>query len=117
MEKESKILLKAKIVEERPFGEGGTEIKKGTKHFLPGAKVYVIDAYWGECAAVTVIGHHRTSGRYVKLDMSVQHLENFQLRRVYSPTILSMLNQHFGDNRKYSEDYASEMLQALPHWQ
>nr|GFD56498.1 hypothetical protein [Tanacetum cinerariifolium] len=33
----------ANIVRERPYGPGGAEIRLGTKHFAPGAKVYIID--------------------------------------------------------------------------
>ena len=47
------------------------ERRRGTKHFRGGAKVHVIDAHWGTCEVVTVIGHHRASGRYAKLDMRV----------------------------------------------
>jgi hypothetical protein len=33
----------ANIVQERPYGPGGAETRRGTKHFQPGAKVYVTD--------------------------------------------------------------------------
>lgn len=40
-------------------GPGGEEEHPGTRHLRGGAKVYVIDAFWGQCEAVTVIGQHR----------------------------------------------------------
>ena len=46
------------------WAQGG-EAKQGTKHFRAGAKVYVIDAFWGTCDSVTVIGQHRSSRRFI----------------------------------------------------
>ena len=116
MEKESILVVRASVVQERPYGEGGLETRKGTKHFRPGAKVYVIDAHWGTCDAVTIIGHHRSSGRYAKLDMSVKHLENFRLDRTYSPKVISLVKQHFSGYRKYTDEYANELFEVLPKW-
>jgi hypothetical protein len=116
MKKESILIVRASIVQVRPYGEGGLETRKGTKHFRPGAKVYVIDAHWGMCDAVTVIGHHRASGRYAKLDMSVKHLEKFRLDRAYSPKVISLIRQHFSGHQKYTDHYASELFKVLPKW-
>jgi hypothetical protein len=33
----------ANIVHERPYGPGGQEVRRGTKHFAPGAKVVILD--------------------------------------------------------------------------
>ena len=74
----------AKIKKEIPFGENKSP-KRGTKHFRGGAKVYVIDAYWGMCESVTVIGHHRSKGQYIKIDIRSKFLESFQLKVIYSP--------------------------------
>ena len=116
MEKESILIVLARVVQVRPYGEGGLKTRKGTKHFRAGAKVYVIDAHWGMCDAVTVIGHHRASGRYAKLDMSVKHLENFRLDRAYSPKVISLVKQHFSRHRKYTDHYANELFEVLPKW-
>ena len=116
MEKESILVIRASVVQVRLYGEGGLETRKGTKHFRPGAKVYVIDAHWGMCDAVTVIGHHRASGRFTKLDMSVKHLENFRLDRAYSPNVISLVKQHYSGHRKYTDQYASELFEVLPKW-
>jgi hypothetical protein len=37
------------------------------KHFRGGAKVYVIDAFWGMYDSVTVIGQHRKSRKWMCL--------------------------------------------------
>ncbi|MEM8982111.1 MAG: hypothetical protein AAGC71_03735 [Pseudomonadota bacterium] len=113
---ESLRCVKAKVVEIRSYGEEH-EPRSGTKHFKAGAKVFVIDAYWGMCDAVTVIGHHRASGRYAKLDMSVMHLSDFALTVVYSPKALALIDQHFSGRHPYTEDYAESLLEVLPVWQ
>jgi hypothetical protein len=115
-EKESILVLRASIVQEHPYGECALDARKGTRHFRPGARVYVIDAHWGTCDAVTVIGHHRARGQYAKLDVSVKHLENFRLDRAYSPMVISLIKQHFSGGRQYTEQYAEELLKALPEW-
>ena len=52
----------ANVVHERPYGPEGAEIRRGTKHFAPGAKVYVFSFFWGMGGEqVTVIGRHRKS--------------------------------------------------------
>src|SRR5687768_9928203 len=75
------------IKKEIPFGEEH-KIKRGTKHFRGGAKVYIAYAYGGMCDNATVIGHHRNNSRFIKIAMPVKHLENFRLELVYSPKVI-----------------------------
>ena len=105
----------ATVVDTRVHGQDH-RAHKGTKHFRAKAKVFVIDAYWGTCDTVTVIGHHRAGGRYAKLDMPVKHLEDFRTEVIYSPTVLGLLREHFRGRSEYSEDYTEELLTALRQW-
>lgn len=106
----------ATIKKEVIFGESH-EIRNGTKHFRGGAKLFVIDAYWGMCNSVTVIGHHRKSGRYIKIDINPKHLENFRLELIYSPTVLSLLHKHFEDKwGRYCESFAKQIITDVPLW-
>lgn len=116
MEKESILVVRASVVQLRPYGEGEIETQKGTKHFRPGAKVYVIDAHWGMCDTVTVIGHNRANVRYARLDMSMKHLEKFRLIRAYSPKVISLIKQYFSGHRKYTDQYVNELFEVLPKW-
>jgi hypothetical protein len=62
--------VEASIVEDRIYGPNGSWSRKGTKHFAPNARVYIIDAYWGMGGeTVTVVGRHRSSHFYVKMDI------------------------------------------------
>ncbi|GAA6170328.1 hypothetical protein [Sessilibacter corallicola] len=105
----------AKVTEDRFFGPE-RELKRGTKHFRGGAKVYVIDAYWGSCDSATVVGHHRASGRYIKIDMLVKHLTDFRFGVVYSPTVVNFIREHFADREPYTKEYGQSILTVLPEW-
>lgn len=110
----------ATIKNDTIFGEEHI-LRKGTKHFRGGAKVYIADAFWGMCESVTVIGHHRSNSRYVKIDMHVKHLENFRLQLVYSPKVIELINKNIVDKGYigfdgYTREYAERIIRALPLW-
>ncbi|MBI5759525.1 MAG: hypothetical protein HZA46_13485 [Planctomycetales bacterium] len=75
-------------------GSGGEEVHNGTKHFRGGANVYVIDAFWGMCDSVTVIGQHRKSRKFMCVRMPARHVENLRLKLVYSPVVLALMREH-----------------------
>ena len=84
--------LVANVLIDRP-GVGGSETRHGTKHFAPGAKVYVVGAFWGMGAeAVVVVGHHRKSKRYIRLTMKSAHLTNWRVALVRSPSVLAQIS-------------------------
>jgi hypothetical protein len=89
----------ANVVTERPYGPDGAEIRSGTKHFRPGAKLHIIDTYGGMCEYVIAIGHHRGSNRYSRMVVSVRHLENFRVKLAYSPQVIRLANERFATGR------------------
>ncbi len=108
------------VKKEISFGEEHI-IKKGTKHFRGGAKVHVVDAYWGMCDNATVIGYHRSNGRYIKIDIPVKHLENFRLELVYSPKVIQLIQRNFDEKEyvsfnSYTKEYAENLVEAIPKW-
>ena len=79
----------ANVVHERPYGPGGTTLRQGTRHFAPGAKVYVVEFFWGTAGErVTVVARHRRSKRFVTLRMNSDHLANWRSELVYSPHVI-----------------------------
>jgi len=84
----------ANIVQTRLHGEEKV-LKRGTKHFRGGAKVYVVNAYAGMCEDLIVIGHHRKSGRYITIAIRAKHLENFRITKVFSPKVLYSIRKHY----------------------
>ena len=110
-------LITANVVQERAYGEGGAEKRIGTKHFRGNAKVYIIDAYWGVCETVTVIGHHRASGRYVKMDLPLRHLNNLRLSLCYSPKAIDIANEHWSRLHGIPDkEHWSQKLAVLQSW-
>ena len=92
----------ANVVHERQYGPAGAEIRRGTKHFAPGAKVYVVDFFWGMGGEdVTVVGRHRKSKRYLALTMKAKHLANWRAELVYSPAVIREITRswEFGSHR------------------
>jgi hypothetical protein len=85
----------ANVLNERPYGPGGAEVRRGTKHFAPGAKVHVFHYFWGMGGEqVTVVGRHRKSKRYITLVMRAAHLANWRAELVYSPHVIGQVLQY-----------------------
>ena len=107
-------LITANVVVERPYGPGGKETRHGTKHFRGGAKVYIIGGYGGMGETLTVIGHHRSSGRYVKLDMLGRHLENFRMTICYSPKVIEIVaDEYWGSDTLPTKEFWENILPAF----
>ncbi len=82
----------ANIVAERSYGPGGMELRRGAKHFPPGAKVYCYPPLWGDgYENIQVIGRHRGSHRYVKMVIRSAWLTNWRVDLAYSPHLIRHL--------------------------
>jgi len=91
----------AKVVDESPNCERGL---KGTKHFGPSAKVYVSNVFPNEYPLrVAVIGHHRKSGRYIRVITKVTNFDFFKIADVYSPKVMAILSAYWGSVSVYEE--------------
>lgn len=114
-EREPLWVILANVVKERPFGPGGIEKKKGTFHFNAGAKVHIVDSYWGlGCETVTVIGRRRGAGIWMKLDMPSKFLENFRIKQIYNPSVINGCIMHFeGRDRCWSKDKCDNALKLF----
>ena len=102
------------IVPEHTFGHGGSEIKLGTKQFRPGARVYIVGAHWGMCEAVTVIGLPRKSGRYIKIDMRANLIENIRLKLIYKPQAVEALRNLF--DGEPDKEFMKRICDSVPLW-
>ncbi len=94
--------LVGNIVEERPYGEGGKETRRGTKHFAPGAKVYCLPAvftgYGGE--PFLAIGRHRKSGRFISLLIRREWVTNLRAKLVYHPEVVRLIDEAIAANER-----------------
>ena len=106
------------IVAERPYGPGGEEIRTGTKHFRPSAKVYIIDWFPGMCSDVVVIGHHRKSNRPIKAIIKAKYIENLRVKNCYSLAAVRLIKEHQASQPapELTQEFAETLCQVLPHW-
>lgn len=101
--------LVANVVNERLFGPNG-DVRSGTKHFVPGAKVYYHYGYWGMGGEqIMVTGHHRGSKKLVSVVMARRHLHNWRAKLVYKPAILKRLDLHWNEIAKRSGRDSAEV--------
>lgn len=102
----------ANVLIERGHGPRGVEKRRGTKHFAPGAKVYVYNFFWGTAGErVTVVGHHRKSRRFIRLTMPAKHLANWRAELVYSPYVAKQVRE-FGEFAALPADSVKARLRA-----
>jgi hypothetical protein len=101
----------ANVAEEQPFGPGGQEIRRGTKHFAPHAKVYCFPAQWGDgYQDIRVVGRHRASHRYVTMVIPSKRLTNWRAELVYSPHVIKELAGYW-DGTHASKEIAESIAQ------
>lgn len=97
------------VVVERLHGVEG-EVRRGTKHFSPGTKVYLVDAHWGMGGeTVTVLGLARRPKRWISVDVSARVLENWRAKPIHDPAVLRRLV----DARPMTEEEASDVASVL----
>ena len=80
--------VSARIIEERAYGPGGRETKRGTHKFRANQKVYVQHVF---SFNVQVIGRYRGKHNYISSIVRTTHLSDFCTELVYSPTIIERL--------------------------
>ncbi|TVT43398.1 hypothetical protein FNT36_04735 [Hymenobacter setariae] len=108
----------ANVVANRPYGPNGAETRPASKHFAPGAKVYIIDYFPGTCSRVVVIGLHRKTKRMIKLILAVDFLENFKSKVCYTPAVIALIEAHFasGDITRLTKEFSESLCATLPIW-
>jgi hypothetical protein len=87
--------LVGNIVEEHEFGES-KEIRRGSKHFTPGTKVYCLPPQWGDgYEKVVAVGIARGSRRWVTVVLPRRRITNWRATVVYKPAVLRRLRAGF----------------------
>lgn len=103
----------ANVADTRPYGEGGREARRGTKHFPPGAKLYCFPPLWGDgFANVQVVGRHRGSHRYATMIVQARWLTNWRVELAYSPTVIRALGGHW-DGSAAARARAEALVESL----
>lgn len=87
--------LVGNIVEEHAFGES-KEMRRGSKHFTAGTKVYCLPAQWGNgYEKAVVVGLSRGSRRWITVVMPIRYITNWRAKVVYKPAVLRRLREGF----------------------
>lgn len=82
----------ANIIQQRPYGPEGKELRSGTKHFAPGAKVTLLNFYWGMGLEIPiVVARHRRSHRYITFILRTNWLLNWRAELIYSPFVIDQM--------------------------
>ncbi|MDF2190062.1 hypothetical protein [Paraflavitalea sp. CAU 1676] len=105
--------LVGNIVEEHTWGEK-KELKRGTKVFVAGAKVYCYPVAWGDgYEKIRVTGMHRKRKKYITIIIASKLITNWRLQQAYKPAVLKELKEWGGWS---SSDYdKGRILSMLPH--
>ena len=107
--------LVGNIVGEHEFGEA-KELKRGTKQFTPGTKVYCLPPQWGDGYEKTIaVGICRKSRRWITVVISTRYITNWRGKSVYAPVVLKRLREGFDGfhsqwkSREEVERWAAEL--------
>ncbi|MEV7654813.1 hypothetical protein AB0O39_11635 [Streptomyces anulatus] len=123
---ESLWLVAANVVRWRRYGDGGQELRPGTKSYRGGSKVHVVTTYGGMAhEELTTVGRGRHTGAYITIDMATRNLHTFRAVAVYSPAVLRRAAAFGVDGtwatREYAEELAALLARLAPryreeHW-
>lgn len=92
---ESEFCIIGNIVDKHFYGEL-KEIRRGTKHFRPNAKVYCLPEYGGMAhEKMVVVGMHRKSKRLIKIAIPTKRIKDFRIKSVYKPRIIDYIRENY----------------------
>ena len=108
------------IVNARYAGEQ-KEMKHGTKHFRPGAKVYCIPEFGGTAhEQMRVIGLPRKSRKKINVIIRTKHIKNFRLQKVYSPALFDQISSQkiyrTSVNYQMSREYLEAVIEVVSRY-
>lgn len=85
--------LVGNIAESHEYGEDH-EIKIGTKQFMPGAKIYLAPAQWGDSyEKVVVIGKPRRKHNFIEIVMRRKYITDYRLQKVFRLAVLERMEK------------------------
>ena len=86
---ENELCIIGNIVDKHFYGEH-KELRRGTKHFRPNAKVFCLPEYGGMAhEMMVVLGTHRKSKRLIKIAISTKRIKNFRVKTVYKGCVIN----------------------------
>ena len=102
----------ANVSDRIPSGEHG-EIRRGTKHFSAGTRIYCFPPLWGDgYENIRVIGRHRGSIQFVEMVLPSKCLVDCRAKLVYGPYVLDRVSGHW-DGTEKSKRLAHELADVI----
>lgn len=73
------------------------EMRLGTKHFAPGAKLYCFPYHWSDGGErLNVLGRHRRGGPWlIDTVIATKLMTNWRVRRVFQPFVIQAMAGHW----------------------
>jgi hypothetical protein len=85
--------LVGNVVEEHACGET-KGLRRGSKHFAPGTKVYCLPPQWGDgYEKIVAVGIARRSRRLITVVMPSDQITNWRAKVVYKPAVMQRIRQ------------------------
>ena len=82
------------IVNEHSYGQN-KEQRKGSKHFGPGTKVYILPEFGGDGhERIRVLGNSRKSNRLINVIISTKLIENVRIKKVYNKKVIKLIEDN-----------------------
>jgi hypothetical protein len=94
-------------------------VRRGSKLFPPGAKLYCFPSQWGDgYENIMVIGKPRRTGRLITIIMRSERIENWRVKKVYDKRVLERMKGKTWADRFCDEEIIrrfAESLNKKPH--
>jgi hypothetical protein len=108
---EFRYLLVGNIIDEHFYGENN-ELKSGTKHFRPGAKVYLIPEYGGMGhEKIPIIGLPRKKRIKIKVTIDSKLIKNVRVKKTYDTKLIEIINENYFYSYLNKQENEFEMLE------
>jgi hypothetical protein len=113
---ESEICIIGNIVDKHFYGEQ-KEIRRGTKHFRPNAKVYCLPEFGGMGhETIVVVGVPRKTKKFIKVAIPTKRIKDFKIKAVYKPKIVGYIKEnHFYQNWRINKSDKVELQKFVDY--
>jgi len=104
------------VMDEHPVGED-KQIINGTKHFRPGARLFILDAFWGDAAEnVIVMGQPRNRRNLIQIVIMRKSVHNFRVKQVYDKRVIRALYLSFSERELQTTEWKTELENRAEYW-
>ena len=104
------------VVDEHLFG-AEKKVVRGSKHFRPGAKLYILDGFWGMGGEyLIVMGQPRNKRTLIKIVFKRSLIKNFRVKQAYDRRVVRELYLPFGDADLQTSELRIKLDNRAGYW-